>query len=115
MCYERTHQFRRTKRNDCRIKPTDESLQIKTKPLFRGLGWKEDKHMTETKKKLINKLVKLYPYSKSWFEQKKESILWAMLNSYKPPRKVVEPIPIREINGEKYIKTDSGNWELVID
>ena len=73
--------------------------------------------MTESKKNLIDKLTQLYPYSKEWFAKKKETILWAMLNSYKPPKKsVVATSPeIREIDGEKYIKTESGQWEVMID
>ncbi|MCM1130110.1 MAG: hypothetical protein NC310_00405 [Roseburia sp.] len=73
--------------------------------------------MTESKKNLIDKLVKMYPYGRKWFEQKKETVLWAMLNSWKPPKQkvVVDKAPIRVIDGLEYVKVDSGLWELVID
>lgn len=70
-----------------------------------------------TKQNLIDKLTKIYPYSRAWFSTKKESTLWAMLLSYVPPKKkeVVEPLPIKKIDGIEYIRTDSGLWEPIID
>lgn len=61
--------------------------------------------------------MKLYPYSKRWFEAQSEEKLFAMFTNYKP--KKVEPRCVgsntKVIAGEHYILTDSGKWERMYD
>lgn len=73
--------------------------------------------MTQKKRNLINKLCSIYPYSESWFEAQSEKKLYAILHSYKPKKinVVKREVQLKIIDGVKYIMTDSGAWEQVID
>nr|DAO85749.1 MAG TPA: hypothetical protein [Caudoviricetes sp.] len=71
--------------------------------------------MKQSKRDLINKLCKIYPYGTAWFEKLSEPALYAMLKSYKPKKTNVAEPKKKIIAGEEFIKTDSGAWEPVID
>lgn len=69
---------------------------------------------------LINLLIKVLPYPRTWFEQRTTAQLIAMYkkggNKKKPENKVQDTKPAQtRINesGEEEILTDAGNWELV--
>lgn len=65
---------------------------------------------------LINKLTRIYPYSRDWFLKQKEKVLYAMLTSYKPKNNIEEPhIRTKVEDGTSYILSDSGIWEEVQD
>lgn len=66
------------------------------------------------KRELIDKLVKIYPYPRSWFQDKSLKQCMAMLmNPPKPRAKKLEGRPV-EIRGDK-IRTDSGRFEEMYD
>jgi hypothetical protein len=68
------------------------------------------------KKVLIDQLVEIYPYSRSWFEKKSYDQCAAMLAKKPTPKTKPAKTPARpaETKGDM-IRTDSGRWEKMYD
>jgi hypothetical protein len=66
------------------------------------------------KRELIDKLVKIYPYPRSWFQNKSIPQCMAMLMNHPKPRAKKQELKPVEIQGNK-IRTDSGRFEEMYD
>ncbi|MGM9969815.1 MAG: hypothetical protein ACI35S_05400 [Anaeroplasma sp.] len=73
--------------------------------------------MTQSKRDLINKLIKMYPYSEEWFSHQSEKKLWAMYYSYKPKEEITSQRKISTFVESRvtYILTDAGVYEEMYD
>lgn len=72
--------------------------------------------MTQSKKDLINKLMRMYPYTEKWFLSQSDKKLWAMYYSYRPKKEINNRVAsTKTVNGVTYVLTDSGNYEEVTD
>lgn len=72
--------------------------------------------MTQSKRNLINKLMRMYPYTEKWFLSQSDKKLWAMYYSYKPKKVIANQVASTKIvDGVTYVLTDSGIYEEVTD
>lgn len=69
------------------------------------------------KKKIIDKLIKMYPYSKEWFSKQTDSKLWAMYYNHKPKANIptVCNPTTKIVSGDTYVLTDAGVYERMYD